>query len=201
MTERRENHLDDQTLFLYLDLELEAGDELAARNHLADCVQCQGHLRSLRSLYTGLDGLEDLALGRDLSPSILAEIRRTQRRAAPAYLLLASQLLVVVAVLGLSWSYLAQLAVSNYWDLASTQTAAFFTSTATQLATQWESVQADLAGLAAWIQGLVQVATTSQAPPVSGWPWLVAATLLWVLGNGFLLQGNRPTQRNRSQRS
>ncbi len=197
MTELQDMHLDEQALFLYLDRELEPTAEASARRHLASCRRCQSELESLQRLYTRLGSLEDLQMGRDLSPAILAGIRQARKPAAPALWVLATQLLVVVAVLGVSWSYIGRLAASSFWGLASVQTATTLTTGAARLAQQWAALQAEITELLAWIQRIVELAASSQAPPLSGWPWLVAATLVWVLGNGFLLQGGASPQRNR----
>jgi anti-sigma factor RsiW len=89
----------NERLHAYLDGELPPAAARALEAELAQEPALAAQLTELRSLYAGLDGLDDELLARDLRPGVLAAIGEAPaRRAWPAWLLPAEGALAVTLV-------------------------------------------------------------------------------------------------------
>lgn len=95
------NHLDRDTLNLYLDAQLSDSERAAVEQHLADCNACRAEMSAARELFTALAQWQDKPLPRDLTASVMARVAeersgaRTTRRLA---LVLGAQALVAFGV-------------------------------------------------------------------------------------------------------
>ncbi len=77
------NHLDELTLYEYLDGELAAAASQAVIAHLDTCPECQASLVQAQTLYTTLSELPEQSLTRDLAPAVLNAIRQGTRPVVP----------------------------------------------------------------------------------------------------------------------
>lgn len=107
---KNEDHLSEQTLHMYLDGELSAGELVRARAHLAACDVCRVELSALQSLFDALDELTPV-LAPDLAPGVLAQLRRPMRR--PWRLALALQTFAMLA-----WLTWGAARLAGYWPAA-----------------------------------------------------------------------------------
>jgi anti-sigma factor RsiW len=64
-------HLSTESLLYYLDRELDAAEQSAAHEHLAECAECRASLAAVRSVSSGID---------EYSAELLMPARRAQRR-------------------------------------------------------------------------------------------------------------------------
>src|SRR5689334_7320586 len=107
------NHLDDVLLNEYLDQTLERSARTEVETHLAHCSDCATRLTELRTLFADLESLPDLRLERDLTPAVLAVVRRRSQpqplAASPLLgLIFALQAVVTISLLGLAAPLVAQ---------------------------------------------------------------------------------------------
>lgn len=88
------DHLDEQTIYAYLDGELPAGDQAALQAHLADCGECRLQVDAVKQLFQRISALPDQPLGVDLASRVLESVRQ-----APIWLprLAIGQLLAALA--------------------------------------------------------------------------------------------------------
>ena len=205
----RPTHLSDDALNEYLDQALPPGAMTRAQSHLAACAACTKRLDALRALFADLETLPEVALARDLSPTVVRALNRpsptplrpTVEPRHPLYrLLFPLQALVAVVLLALTWPLVASRAgdlsvpaLSFVSDLlAAVQAAASFTNGAGQL---WAELQSGLT--AGW--SLFQ-SSTPLAVPVQLLLAVAAGTgLLWLVTNLYLLQPQRGGSLRRSR--
>lgn len=79
------NHLDELTLYEYLDGELDAAASQSVSSHLTTCPVCQTQLTRLQQLFTTLDGLPEALLMVDLTPRVMTAIRPAMKPALPTW--------------------------------------------------------------------------------------------------------------------
>ena len=72
-------HLDEESLFEYLDGELPADRRRAIEGDLAGCETCRAALTAVRSLYEEIEALPQETLQVDLAPRVLAELKPAGR--------------------------------------------------------------------------------------------------------------------------
>jgi anti-sigma factor RsiW len=103
-------HLNEQTLNMYLDGELSAGERKRAQTHLAACDACRVELSALQGLFAALDALAP-APSPDLAPGVLAHLRRPMSR--PLRLALVLQTIAMLA-----WLTWGGVRLAGYWPAA-----------------------------------------------------------------------------------
>jgi len=193
-------HLEDITLFSYLDGELDGRELAEARAHLAGCAACQTRLATLQAMFSEVEALPDLPLTRDLAGAVVAQLKQQQRpvtapRLSPvAGWALGLQALLALVGLGVAVPLVAEFvqgpsALFN-WQAVLGQSQALF---ATIFSVNWTSMLVGLKALVESNQMSVQLPTLSLAILL---PLLIGVTGLWVVGNGVLLRQTGRLQRH-----
>ena len=197
MTDRLIPHLSDELLNEYLDAALAPSARSTAAAHLAACPACAERLSSLSVVFSELAKLPPAPLRRDLRAGVMAAVRAQRPTALrpladpkrrPVQLVFGLQLLAAFALLAFAWPFLVPLAglqrifAPGLFDgLAAGLTGARLPS-----ANLWPAVQGWLAGLGTQSALLFAIVPS---PLVVGLV-LLAAGLLWLLGNALLLRPN-----------
>jgi Putative zinc-finger len=193
------HHLEDLTLFSYLDGELDGRVIAETRAHLADCAACQTRLTTLQTMFSEVEALPDLPLTRDLAGAVVAQIKLQQRpvtapRLSPvAGWALGLQALLALVGLGMAVPLVAEFiqvpsALFN-WQAVLGQSQSLFT---TNFSINWTSMLAGLKTFVESNQVSIQLPTVSLAIML---PLLIAVTGLWLVGNGVLLRQTGRLQR------
>ena len=188
-------HLTDELLNEYLDDVLDSDTRAQAEAHLAACDDCAARLAALRSLFADLDALPDLPLRRDLSASIIRSLRPASHRevsqggalnghaSMPRSLRLTVvlQAALTVAAIIFAAPFSMQFATAR---LPAIQIPSF-AEVLLQLQIQWAS----------WLDMLSQFELPSMPEipliDISSFGFaqaLPAVSLLWLVGNGWLLR-------------
>lgn len=203
MSNRVNPHVSDETLNEFLDGALEGSARAAVEAHLAGCRACSARLEALGAVFTGLATLPEAPLAHDLRAGVMAAVRAPSRvplkpiadpRLFGFKLIFTLQLLAALVLLAFAWPFLAGQA-----SLAPLIGAADITRFVAQVASAW----LDFGGLWLALQHWLALAATQPAmplekflqPAVAGLV-LVAAGMLWLLGNALLLRP-RPASRLR----
>lgn len=186
-------HIEDTLLNEYLDSPLSPRERASVQSHLESCEACAARLGALRAVFDKLESLPDTPLNRDLSPAVSAAIRARTQPALPPILRLAfaAQALVALALLTSTGpvfaQYLPQIPIFRFGDLAMTTLARTQNTFAAELRALLVSFQQittgglDLAG----------TVTMPSLSPLGAGVFAVAVSLLWLIGNGFLLRPAR----------
>ena len=178
-------HPDDMILNEYLDGNLNEPVQASVQAHLDTCAACEVRLAELQRVYAALQAWPEVALKRDLSPAVLRAIR-------PAQLtwlgwVLALQAVLVIALLGLAWPFVAQSGPGQALGQAISDVAVLV----------WQMAMAAWAGwLANWQAQLTTLREAAEQlqtpelrlPVIAVWLLLGSAGLLWLVGNGLLLR-------------
>lgn len=185
MSDPKRDHPSDDDLQAYLDGELTDASLTRVAGHLPDCARCAGRVEQLRGLFTLIESLPEMALGKDLAAEILAALPTASRR-LPVVAGLQAVAAVVTVLVGLPWLAASRLSVEAGLALQS-------------WAASWGGALERLLGeLAAIGEGLRQGLESLSAP--QAWPglpsvpasqlWLLAGSVavLWAVGNGLLLR-------------
>jgi anti-sigma factor RsiW len=176
-----DQHLSTEQLQQFLDLSLQ---DSVASEHLAACVQCTSRLKEVERLYALLNSIEDEPLQRDLSPSVVAVIRkRKSAQVRVGWLVVLEGILAfLVAVL------IAPTLIDQYGSAkqlfarmpdSEALTSPFFGT--------WEALRESVLNLTQGFSFDVLEIVNS----IAGYPWvwlMAAAALLWVGGNGLMLR-------------
>ncbi len=174
-------HLDEFVLNEYADGVLMASEIQAVERHLADCPDCQTRLAELQNLFAALEMVEEVPLTADLSQKVLMEIQPRSSRWS-RWVIGAQAVMAVILSISLWPTAEAWLATAP--DLGE-QTANWWSQTALS----WANIVA-WATAAVWQQA--ETTTYSLNLPAEQWLWLIGlALLLWLVGNGLLLQPQR----------
>jgi anti-sigma factor RsiW len=202
MSERE--HLSDETLNEYLDGALSTRAMAQADEHLRSCETCAHRLRLSAEVFAALDDLPEIALDKDLAPSIVETLRsrtaagqRQGRRLTWRLgLALVAEAAGSLALLG----FILPDALSGLTPAAIPGFTVAISSVLEQAAIFLSAVVATPDPL-----GLEALVSSFSAPSI---PWasvsslitlLAAATLVWLLGNGILLRRG-PLSENRRDR-
>ncbi len=196
-------HLNDEILNEYLDQALTPAQYTAVDAHLAACADCGDRLETLRAVFADLDALPEVALRRDLSAAVMAQLpRRTPPVLRPALRwVIAAQALLAVILLAVSGppllSAIAWPTAPETLDSAAWAALTQITTEAAALAQTLTATAED--GLAA-ARGFSATVSTSAA---SAWAaLLIPLVLLWLFGNGVLvgrLRAQPPPAANHSR--
>ncbi len=171
-------HLDELTLYEYLDGELDAAASQSVSAHLATCPACQAQLARLQRLFTTLDSLPEAPLAVDLTPRVMAAIRPATKPALPTWWRW------VVVGEGVAAAFLALLLwpiLSNLWgDWSFTLPTATLTR---QLLALWSELQHSLTF--DW----PTITPLTIALPLLAWLGILGlGVLVGLVGNSLLLR-------------
>jgi hypothetical protein len=212
-----EPHIEEEALNEYLDGLLEPDGRLVLEGHLEHCPQCSARLAELRSVFQALEGLPEMAPGRDLRPEILRAIapavasaiapaiasRKTsipassypvnmdRRLTYATWLIFAVQLIAagVLSVFALP-SILGSISLSVAQQFTSQAQQAVLLLLQNDLAEwrrMWQSVQ-DFWGILLQVWDQgLRLPDWLQISTLEVVMLLAAVTLLWVMLNGWLL--------------
>ena len=185
MFEPGTNHSTEAELQAYLDGELHAPSQARVANHVHGCLACTRRLEQLGSLFSLIESMPDLALGKDLSEEVLRALPSELKR-LPLLAMLEAAAAVALAALGLPW--LASSGLGG--DLA--QALQGWGSTGLgELNQLVAGLNALAGGLRQGLQGLATPGILPSLPPIpASQIWLLggSAALLWAVGNGLLLR-------------
>ncbi|MBK9925789.1 MAG: hypothetical protein IPP66_10910 [Anaerolineales bacterium] len=168
-------HLTDDQLNEYLDNE--SAERAAIETHLSSCDECAARLTALQALFTEIESLPELAL----SQSIAARFTTTSSLPPqlPRWLTLTATLQAVAAVVAII--FVAPF-VANLFPAIQTPSIA---ETLLHLQSHWMALLKTLTDF--------QLPTLPQIPVIETSSLMLALTLagvslLWLVGNGFLLR-------------
>jgi|GEM_PF-504879 len=196
------NHLDDVLLNEYLDDSLERSARTDVEVHLAHCPDCATRLMELRTLFADLESLPDLRLERDLTPTVLAVVRRRSRPQPFAdspvlRLIFVLQAVVALSLLGLAAPLVAQRFQPLITFQFGGQVSLALTNLSATLSESWSALLTSVQSLMTESAALVQPIQTSPLVSEAGLMiCLTAVFLLWLLGNGLLLRPTGNDKRN-----
>lgn len=102
-------HLPESLLNEYSDGRLDPETQAAVEQHLADCAGCQAQVNEMAALFQTLNALPEVALPRDLSAQILADLPPAGLVRWPSWvrLVLAGQVALVLVLLFWLWPQLS----------------------------------------------------------------------------------------------
>jgi len=170
-------HLTEDQLNEYLDGQTD--DRARIQTHLDSCDDCAARLATLRTLFTELDSLPDLALTTPLAARVLLDLQRTPR--LPRWLTLTSLLQTAAAAAAIL------VAAPLVLDYLPTVQAPTWTDLFAQIQLQWLS----------WLDALASI----QSPTIPELPALgvstLSASLVFLAALAMWLFGNRVLLRNR----
>lgn len=182
------DHLDEQTLNLYLDDRLSDPVRLRIDTHLGTCAPCRQRVEQYLFLFDELLLLPELPLERDLSPAVLAALAPAPPLPARLTTTLVLQLLAALALLPLIWNLAAAegLRLARGWIAAGAE----------PVGRLWgQGVDSTVRAIGDLATGWSDI-TTAALPATLSPEWiallLAAATVLWLAGNRALL---RPLRR------
>ncbi|MAT97081.1 MAG: hypothetical protein CL608_08065 [Anaerolineaceae bacterium] len=172
----------EDLLHEYLDGMLDDETRQAVEAHLASSPAARAQLAELEALFSSLDTLPELPLGRDLSAAVVAEIGQEMAvsTSLPRWLwgLLLGQALIALLLLGNVWTSLLDW-LGNGRDIATDWFATFQLSTLAWLREFWVQITA------VWQQP--NLPNLSIDLPTSHWALLFGlALLVWLAGNRLL---------------
>lgn len=182
-----QTHPSEETLNAYLDQVLDSEARKEVEAHFVHCAHCAARLEELQSLFAAIAGLEDLSLGRDLSPAVLAALRPPRIHFQALRWAAVIQMLTATLLIVLAWPRVLQ--VVETLDFEYLQV--WVTSNAVELFQALSSL-----GHSVWEYGstltgpLLQMMPAIQQVYLPRSTWLVlitSVTALWAVGNGLLL--------------
>ncbi len=172
------NHLDELTLYEYLDGELDAAATQSVLAHLSTCATCQGQLADVQRLFTTLEQLPEVPLLVDLTPRIMTAIQPVAKPALPSWWHW------VVVGEGIAAAILALLLWPFFTALLDTLPISFSLSELTApLLTLWTEWQQNFT-----LEWPVLPPLTLAVPIIVWLGVLGLGLLVGVLGNGLLLR-------------
>ena len=181
------NHIQEIQYHEYLDNALDQAAQLVFDQHVAECQACRQELAELRQLFTAIGSVPELYLRVDLSSSILdaidkqAGLSRNWKLATAIQFGLASILIII------SWPLLSTYYSLYEFPMINTD----YGTALTGLSIQFNGY---IIALSDSFNTVFESISSSQILlgdiGVFVWPMAIAATLLWLIGNGVLLRHN-----------
>lgn len=183
-------HLDEDTIFLYLDGELGSAETEQIDTHLTDCSECAAQVEAMQSLFATIEAVNVPQLEIDVAPAVVAALTPAPPRSLRWMVFV--QIIVAGIALALVWpTVLGQLVLPQFDLLTQTLVSEWSNQTAT-IAAQLDTLQAN------WMRLL-----NAQQQFSSQIDWNYSNTLLLtialsglfvgILGNTFLLRSNQLT--------
>jgi anti-sigma factor RsiW len=187
---RNDEHLSEETLNAYLDVELGAGERDRAEVHLATCETCYTEMQALQNLFTVLNKVADVPAP-NLVAGVLTQVRPRRKLATLHWLIPTFQGSAAVALLAWGWTRLI-----SYWAVVVNALPTKGLSETGKQAGEWIIAQwAALNTLpnVAWsgVQDLIARLTPSSSPSLSLPQLIVAGVvlgMLWLVCNVTLLR-------------
>lgn len=184
-----DNHIQEIQYHDYLDNALDQAAQLVFEQHVAECQACRQELAELSQLFTAIESVPEFNLRVDLSSSILDAIDKQAGLSLNWKLATAIQFGLASILIIISWPLL-----SSYYSLYE------FPIINTDYGTALTGLSIQINGyiivLSGSINNLFESMSISSSQILLGdmavfvWPTAVAATLLWLIGNGVLLRHN-----------
>ena len=181
------NHIQEIQYHEYLDNALDQAAQLVFDQHVAECQACRQELAELRQLFTAIESVPELYLRVDLSSSILdaidkqAGLSRNWKLATAIQFGLASILIII------SWPLLSTYYSLYEFPMINTDYGTALTGFSIQF-------NGYIIALSDSFNTVFESISSSQILlgdiGVFVWPIAIAATLLWLIGNGVLLRHN-----------
>ena len=184
MSEPGTKHPTEAELQAYLDGELNAPSQARVANHVHGCLACTRRLEQLGSLFSLIESMPDLALGKDLSGEVLRALPSGLKR-LPLLTMLEAAAAVALAVLGVPWLASSELGFDLGQALHGWGSSGL--GGLDQLAAGLDTLAA---GLRQGLQGLAAPGLLPSPPSIpASQLWLLggSAAVLWAVGNGLLL--------------
>ncbi len=167
-------HLTDDQFNEYLDNEIV--DRTLFDSHLASCGECAARLTALQSLFAELDSLPEVELTHSLASRIT--LHAASPLELPRWLTLTATLQAALALIALI------LAAPFVMNLPAVETPSF-TEILIQLQSQWLKIFTTITNYQ--LPSLPSLPPL-QIPTLTLSLALAGASLLWLVGNGFLLR-------------
>ncbi len=193
---KKTNHITTDLLQTYLDNELDQSGIRDIELHLDHCPTCQEQLFRLKSVFVQLEGLPSLELEKDLSTSVLTQLRHEKKFSREITWTLVLEAIGVGIVIGLlipafqTAAWLPQL-VDTQTDI---QVAIniFLNQLASTWLVWWTGLQLTVE------QSAKSIINTSYFPSGEFSPWILilAAAGIGLLANYILLRSNPISSRN-----
>ena len=190
------HHISLALLQAYLDQELDQAEQQEVLSHLEQCPACQEELSRLESIFTRLDNLPELALDKDLSTSVLAQLQEETKVSPAITWILVLEALGAGTVIGL----LIPAIRASAWlsRLIDTQTEIqsavniFLTQLASSWLVWWSGLQLNIK------QTAKTLLSTGYFPGGNFSPWILilAAAGIGLLANYILLRSDPIRSRN-----
>ena len=193
---RQTSHISNYILQAFLDQDLEQAEYQEIKLHLDHCLTCRDELSRLEGVFSRLENLPSLELEKDLSTSVLAQLRDEKKISLGITWTLVLEAIGAGTVIGL----LIPVFQAAAWlpRLVDTQTEiqAAVNIFLTQLASSW---LVWWAGLRLNIEQTTKsIFSTSYFPSGEFSPWILilAAAGIGLLANYILLRSNPVRSRN-----
>lgn len=190
-------HLDESTLNDYLDGLLTPAAEQAVVQHVAGCPVCAAQVAEFRALFAALEELPLLAPQRDFAPAVVAALTPTPV-ATPTPRTLRRVLGLQVALVALLLLVVGQSLAPTLAEMQLAITAWGATVDVTPLLVEVEAIGGRFILSLEVLRG-VDI-TTLLAVPTLSWTTVaglfVAAAVLWLAGNRWLLTPFAPAPRS-----
>lgn len=171
-------HLDELTLYEYLDGGLDAAASQSITTHLATCSVCQTQMARLQKLFITLDSLPEVPLTVDLTPRVMAAIRPTVKPSLPMWWrwVVAGEGVAAALLALLLWPVIAALLEPLPFSLSLNELTA-------PLLVLWAEWQQNFT-----LEWPVLPPLALTVPPMVWLGMLGLGLLMGVLGNGLLLR-------------
>jgi hypothetical protein len=185
MSEPGTKHPTEAELQAYADGELSSPSQTGVAEHVLGCPACTRRLEQLGSLFSLIESMPDLALGKDLSGEVLRALPSELKR-LPLLTMLEAVAAVALAVLGVPWLASSELG----FDLGQALQG-WGSSGLGQVDRLVAGLDTLAAGLGQGLQGLAAPGLLPSLPSIpASQLWLLggSAAVLWAVGNGLLLR-------------
>ncbi|OGO13988.1 MAG: hypothetical protein A2Z66_02950 [Chloroflexi bacterium RBG_13_66_10] len=191
MSDERRAHLDPEMLQAMLDGVLTQKQVRRAEAHLAACAECSRNAAALQAVFASLAALRDEPLVIDLSPAVLARLRPHRLRRRLGGWLVAAQVAGAALMLGATWQWLAGILTPLGVPGLSALLAMGARVLDDYVNQMWNSVSSPVALGLESLSSLSISLPTPAIPLAQGVALVLAAAVLWFVGNGVLLR-SRP---------
>ncbi|MEM8533890.1 MAG: zf-HC2 domain-containing protein [Chloroflexota bacterium] len=180
------NHIDSETLNLYLDGQLAPDEQVQVEAHLAECTSCQQELAALRDLFVAFDELPQVALPIDIAEVVLEQIAPSTPvwRVRLVWGLIFAQLMFIVVLSLLFGPMLTQDISSQLMRLTSEWSFDISINITELLSAQFVELNA----MAVEVPQMLEAFDIELF--ISPLQWILAiagAGMIWLVGNRFLL--------------
>lgn len=181
------DHPDDVDLMAFADRELP--EHLAAhiRDHLAACPVCKTRLEVWTDLFVRVERDGTIAGPLDLRSPVMRSLRAARETGRRVRWLLIGELLASIGLLAVLFGALSQLGQVLLQTMEPI-TMKLAVEGSWQTFVLWLDVSLDqVAQAASLVWRGIEIPALGFAIPSSWWPWLGALAVVWLLGNGLLL--------------